>query len=176
MNQRQQRIIIISGIILILVIFGASFFFATRSSNSNNATYTTHEYIDPASGDQVIDTTGKTPENGGSTTYTPTYYGMDELYNRGFSQDQVTAVRTFLNQYTTQQLEAGKTKIEKISLERETIAHTIDKDSGMSIYTLHLLINLSVAYTLTISSDGINPAKYALYAGSTATGTPVLQQ
>jgi hypothetical protein len=176
MNSKQQRIIIISGTVVLIAIFALLFFFSTRPSEEVKGSYTTDEYIDPASGEQVIDTKGKTPENGGSEIYTPTYFGMDALYSRGFSQDDVSAVRTFLNLYTTQQLESGKQKIEKISLEKDTIQHGIDRTTGTSIYTLHLLINLTTAYTLTVTATDANQVTYALYLGSSAEGTPVFSQ
>jgi hypothetical protein len=175
MNSKQRRITVIGIIAALCILFVLLFTFFNRRG-TREGSYTTSEYTDQASGDQVIDTQGKTPENGGSETYTPTYFGMDALYTRGFSQKAVSAVRTFMNLYATQQLESGAQKIEKISLEKDTIEHGMDRTTGASVYTLHLLINLTTTYTLTVASKSADEVTYSLYQGDSAEGTPILSQ
>ena len=173
MDSKQIRLIIIITFVVISAGIIGIIAAVTSSDDSSKGSYTQSDYVDPGSGETVIDTEGKTPETSGSNPNTPSYIGFSELNNRGFNQDDIDKFRSFLNNYANRQIEENKDAITEISLTKDTIQHGVNRDTGEGIYTLDLTINRSTGYVATITSDGLTKTSYALYEGVDTSTQPV---
>lgn len=171
MNTKQLRLTVIIACVIVSAGIVGIIATVTNSNNSTKTGYTQSDYVDPGSGQTVIDTEGKTPESAGRNPDIPSYIGFAELNDRGFNQNDIDKLRSFLNDYANKQIQENKEKVTEISLTKDTIQHSVNRDTGESIYTLDLTINRNTGYVATITSDGLTKTSYALYKG-VDTSTP----
>jgi hypothetical protein len=174
MNQKQLRLTLIIGFVVIAAaIVGIIAFITNGGSTLTSNEPTVTEYHDPGSGDTVIDVEGKTPETYGSNPDAPGFLGITELASRGMSDGDIDAIEAFWNDYANKQITENKEKITEISLTKDSIQHSVDRDTAESIYTMDFVINRNTGYVLTVTSEVSTKTSYALYKGIDTSTPPV---
>lgn len=172
MNQKQLRFVIILGFAVVAAGIVGIIALITTSSDDKTATYTQTEYVDPASGETINDTQGKTPEKYGANPDVPVYYGFSILLDRGLTQDEVNEITAFVNDYNNKLITEGKEKLTEVSLYRDSVIHKIENE--IDNYTMDLLINRTSGYVLQISSNNdTEEITYTLHKGA-STSDPVV--
>lgn len=167
MNQKQLRFVIILGFAVVAAGIVGIIAMITSSSDNKTATYTQTEYVDPASGETINDTQGKTPEKYGANPDVPVYYGFSVLLDRGLTQDEVNEITAFVNDYNNKLITEGKEKLKEVSLYRDSVKHKIE--GGVDSYTMDLLIDRTNSYVLQRSlNNDTGVLTYTLNKGVTA--------
>ena len=153
MEQNRLRIIIITSFVLLsLAIVGIIALFTNSSSQQTNNPNQT-ERIDPGSGEEVVNTEGKTPEKYGVNPNEPSFLGLVGLVDRGMTLSDVDDVKAFWNDYANQQLVEGKEKINEISITVDSIEHVIDSAAHTETFRMPLTINRERQYTFSAVSN-----------------------
>lgn len=153
MNEKRLRIVIIAGfVVLSLAIAGIIAAIMNSQGSSVNEPKQT-SYVDPASGETVLDTEGKTPEYYGVNPNRPNFLGFYNLFDAGMLDADIEEVKGFLNDYADKQLEEGKPKLTEISLYVDTIGHAINQETHEETFDLNLLVNREQQFQLKIVTN-----------------------
>ncbi len=172
MKQTQLRLLIVLGFIVIAVGIVGIIGFITQSQTDQGRSYTQTESIDPASGETVIETDGKTPEKYGVNPDIPIYLGFVQLMDRGMTLDDVDEVKGFLNDFANKQISENKDKITEISLYKDSVGHKIQ--NNVDTYTMDFLVNRKSGYVMSIDANSnTNQKTYQLYKGTDTSTSPV---
>lgn len=172
MNQQQLRLVIIIGFIVISAGIVGVIAFIQSQNNSQNQVYTQETYIDPASGETISDTDGKTPESFGSNPDLPLYSGFSVLLERGLTQDEINEITNFVNDYNNKLIVEGKQKLNQVSLYKDSVRHKID--NHVDTFQMDLLIDRAKDRVLTrVRDDNTGKLTYTLHETTNIT-SPVI--
>lgn len=120
-------------------------------------------YVDPASGETIIETDNKTQE-GWATG--PLILGFSRLLDSGLSDNQFGRVSTYINEYgSTKKL--GDSEITQISLVVNSLQQKVNPRSGNNVIEGDIQINRSVDQRIKISYSGFTDAYVDIYDKST---------
>lgn len=167
----RRKLLIICGIALAVMIgLGLLLFFT-----NNKPSYTQpamHKYTDPITGETVVSPGGKTPENYGVGANQAVILGLDALFKRGLSSDQVAYLKSCLvNQGYLH-------KYQRISVDTRHLNHVIDSATGESLYTLSFVgfkkidDRQGTVYGLKLDTTDFTAMKVLVYPDTAFTGTP----
>lgn len=164
MNQKQLRLIIILGFVVISAGIVGIIVLIQNQNSAQNQTYTQETYVDPASGETISETDGKTPESFGRNPDLPLYSGFSILLERGLAQDEINELTNFVNDYNNQLITEGKPKLKEVSLYRDSVQHRIEKN--VDTFQMDLLIDRTIGYVLTrVQNDNTAKLTYTLHKG-----------
>lgn len=171
MNQKRLRLLLLLGFIVISAGIVGIIAFITNNATKTDSSYTQSEYYDPATGQNLNETQGKTPEKVGVNPDAPSYNGFSILLDRGLTQDDINAIVDFITSYNSKLIGENKDKISSVSLYKDSVEHKIT--DSVDIYTMRLLVDRTEGYTVQTSSDEFTNITYNLYKGIDASTSPI---
>jgi hypothetical protein len=157
--------LIIAFGVLLLIIVGVIVLFYTINNNSDSSTADVpqNEYVDPGSGETIVNPEGKSPETANINPNVPTYIGFSNLYNYGLQQDAVENIKAFINDYADQKIVDNEEKIKEVSLEVASIKHVINRDVNENSYTFKITVNRKEKLNVKIAFEGVITMTNTLY-------------
>lgn len=156
MNAKQQRLLIIVGfVILSLMIIGIMVFIFNASQSQTSTEPNQNEFIDPATGETILNPDGKSPETFGTNPDAPIFVGFSNLLQFGARQTVVENTKSFLNDYANERITKNEERITEVSIVVDSIQHTIDNAANTSSYTFDIVINRSENYSMKLMIQGV---------------------
>lgn len=152
-DNHTRNIIILICIGVGVLILGVFAFLQNSSLLQSNEPPKQTEYVDPVSGEVIQDTEGKTPEQYGVDSAQPMFLGFGELLDRGMQLEDVDSVKVFLTDYVKKQMSEGKDKIDRMSIEKDSVQHAIDQKNYKERFSMKLVTDKSEWYVLEITTD-----------------------
>lgn len=170
-KKKVQLAIIGAFVVLALIIVGiiALFF---KVNGGTEGQYAATEEVDPTSGETVIRTDGKTPEAYGQNPNTPLMLGLVGFLDRGISMEELQRIKAAFTDYANQRITKNQEKIEQISVDGDSITHTIEAKTGNGLFTANVVINNKTNAIMDIKSDGISKMIIKIYLGDEIAGAP----
>ena len=166
MNTLNKKIII-SIVIFVLLIGIISVIYIilsgsnTKQDPTKEASYTI-TYVDPGSGETVITTPNKTPENADGNNIT--MLGFSKLISDyGMTFEQVQTLQSEFSDYSISQ----KTPIKEISITLASVKTTINPDTGNVIDRFTVTIDRGSTLTAQVEYFGIDDPTLKLYNSKT---------
>lgn len=166
MQQQQRSILLIgAGAILLLLIGGIILYFIGHKPTATEPKQNT--YTDPITHETVSNPSGKTPESYGTTAGEATIFGLDKLFNQGFSTDQVDYFKSCL-------IDQGRLHDFKyISVDLRNLKHNFNSDTGESNYTLSIVgtkdNKQTETYGVKLDTTDISSLKVTIYSSDFST-------
>jgi hypothetical protein len=149
--------------------------FIFNASQQNTSTEPNqNEFVDPATGQTILNPEGKSPENYGTNPDTPIFIGFSNLLQYGARQSTVDNTKSFLNDYANQRITNNEERITEISIVVGTIRHTIDNAANTSSYTFDIIVNRDQNYNVKVTMRGVSSTTASLF--DTASKDPILQK
>jgi hypothetical protein len=175
MNKKQQRLLIILGfIILSLMIVGIMVLIFNASQQNTSTEPNQNEFVDPATGQTILNPDGKSPENYGTNPDTPVFVGFSNLLRFGARQGTVDNTKSFLNDYANQRIANDEERITEISIVVASIQHTIDSSANTSTYTFEIIVNRGQNYNVRVTMQGVSSMTASLFSSDSK--DPLLQK
>jgi hypothetical protein len=163
--------IIIGFIVMSIIIIGIVTLIYNINNNNKTAPLTAqpgeNNYTDPGSGETIVSPDGKNPESFGVNPDAPIYVGFSNLLKRGFTDNQVVALKAALLDFAIQT--KGKEKITEISLTVDSITHANNSETGESTYTFTLTMNRKTEYKAVVTDPDVASIAVSLYEKNGAT-------
>ena len=152
MESYKKRIFIIIGIVVatIGIVVTLAFVFGGANGSSDDPLADQREYVDPDSGETVLDPEGKTPEG---LVDNGLFLGFSKLLDMGLTSAQYSQVQTDLETYVATKKLNDK-EITQISLIVDTISPYIDSESGTKIINADIRINRTAVQTFSVDYSG----------------------
>lgn len=152
MDSYKKRIIIIIAIVVatIGIVVTLALVFGGGNNGSNDPLADQREYVDPDSGETVLDPAGKTPEG---LVDNGLFLGFSKLLDMGLTDAQYSQVQADLQTYVDTKKLDGK-KITQISLIVASISPFIDSETGTKIINADIRINKTVAQSFSVDYSG----------------------
>jgi len=161
----KKLVIIIASFLMIFGLVSVIYVLISNQSSKNDPTKDpsyTLTYVDPGSGETVITTPNKTPENMGG--FNITMLGFSKLTSDyGMTFDQVKDLQSDFSDYSKSQ----KTPISEISITLNSITTTIDQNTGDVIDNFIVTINRSSTLKARVTYFGIDNPTLKLYNSKT---------
>ncbi len=152
-----KRQIIVSTVILVALVGGGAAYAIYRETTSNSSYATT--YVDPGSGETVITTPNKTPENTAGNN-SVILLGSDSLINDyGMTLNQVKKLQAEFTDYSSSQ----KTPIKEVSITLASGEITSNPDNYGTTLKFTITIDRSTTLTAVIDYWGIGDPNLSLY-------------
>lgn len=111
-------------------------------------TSVTQTYIDPGSGETVIETPNKSPEKTGGNNIV--MLGFSKLLDIGITNIQLNKIKLYLSNYSSSQ----ETPIKEISITTSSISQAMDQDSSEK--TTNFTVTIDRTYPLNIQTNYIS--------------------
>jgi hypothetical protein len=152
MDSYRKRLFIVIAIIVatIGIVVTLALVFGGGNNSTNDPLADQREYVDPDSGETVLDPEGKTPEG---LVDNGLFLGFSKLLDMGLTSAQYSQVQTDLQSYVDTKKLDGK-EITQISLIVATISPFIDSESGTKIINADIRINKTVAQSFSVDYSG----------------------
>lgn len=160
-NNVNKKVMIAVGIFIALIVITTVIYLAfsspaTKKDPTKDPSYTV-TYVDPGSGETVISTPNKTPEN---TNGAIVMLGFSKLTsNYGMTFDQVKKLQSELSEYSS----TLKTPIKEISITLASITTSVNQDTGDVVDRFTITIDRTSTLTATVSYFGIDNPTLNLY-------------
>jgi hypothetical protein len=170
-----NRLLIILGfVVLSLAMVGIMVFIFNASQQNTSTEPNQNEFVDPATGQTILNPEGKSPENYGTNPDTPIFVGFSNLLQYGARQSTVDNTKSFLNDYANQRITNNEERITEISIVVDTIRHTIDNTANTSSYTFDIIVNRDQNYNVKVTMRGVSSMSASLF--DTSSKDPILQK
>jgi hypothetical protein len=158
-----KRSIIIIATLLGLAIIAMAIVGFTNQRSTNTPTGT---YVDPGSGETIIDSDTSSQGPTASLKNTIIYPGFSRLIDRGLSPDQVQSVQLALAEYSFE----NKKNFKEVSLTVDSIRHLLPQGtSTQHTLTFDITVNRKDKYFMSVAYSDTATCVTKLYAADKTT-------
>lgn len=161
MINKRSSIIIATLLGLAVIVMAIIGFTSQRPTDTSNGTY-----VDPGSGETIID--GDTSSQGPTASLKNTiiYPGFSRLVDRGLSPDQVQSVQLALAEYSFE----NKKDFKEVSLTVDSMRHLLPQGtSTQHTLTFDITVNRKDAYFMTVAYSDTATCLTKLYKADKTT-------
>ena len=144
MNQptdARKKLLIIAGIfgaaVIVVILFAI---FQPREPQAEGPTGEVTGYTDPYSGEAVTETEGKVPESF-NTSGSMTFLGISRLLDYGISQQQITLLKAYLQEYSHRREANQETAFKEVTIDFNTYSQSISQESSQTILSFEIVAN-----------------------------------
>lgn len=160
LNPKIKVIILLAIFIIVFVVLCVVYFVDNNKKTdvTKNDKSTTNTYIDPGSGETVIDPPGKAKEKTDSVN-SITYLGFTDLLDHGITYKQFLKLKSHFKQYSI----AKKIDIKEVSITLSTYKSKFDQSAGETVMNFEITINRKSKYDAKVTYSGLDMPILYLY-------------
>lgn len=164
--QSKTKLIIVGAIFclifLALTVVALIFQTSSRNENGSGSDVDQNTYVDPVSGETVLDPEGKVVEGEIVQEGAPLILGIPKLLDYGVSSQQASLINYYLEEYGFSHKDSP-INITEISLDTKSIKQTTDKSSGQKNITANIVVNRETTQRLLLSYVSVNDMLVRIY-------------
>lgn len=160
----EKRNIIIIGSIIGIIIIGLAIVGLTMQKNPEGQNETS--YVDPGSGETIIDS-DKSPQGTDLSLKNAIIYpGFSKLIDRGLSPAQVQSIQSVISEYSLKQSEPFK----EVSLTVDSVRHILPQgESTTHMMTFELTVDRKTPYFVEAEYENMSSINTKLYSSDRKT-------
>lgn len=158
MNVVNKKILIIAAIFVALSIITAVIYQVVITVNNSKDPTVTKTYVDPGSGETVIDTPNKSPEKAG-TGDSIVFLGFTKLLDIGMTYRQVSSVKTDLQTYSSKL----KDPVTEASIDSSSISSSVNSENNERTVTFTVKLNRKTNLNAEVIYTGLGNPSFKLY-------------
>lgn len=165
-DPKKKKILIILGIIvgvtIVVSIIVAIILKVSENSNNNSTQPTVTTYTDSYSGETITYTEGQVGERENAIVF----FGFSKLLQYGMTGNQVSFLKEYINQYSTERQEHGNDKIKEVTIDYKTFRQILSEEVRGNTVEFTIVMNRDekLRYKFSNSSVMTNELDTIIYS------------